>query len=122
MPDFPMKKNTATTIGFPILDADGDLVTGATALDSEYKLDGAGFLDCASEAVESGTTGIYTLALTAGETNGDLVIIQCKTTTVGAKTSVLVFKTATRQLVDLAFPATSGRSLSIDANNRLGGI
>lgn len=94
----PMIKNTATTIVFPVIDADGDLVTGAAALDSEYSLDGAGFTDCASEASEIGTSGIYSLALTAGETNGDVVCIQVKTTTTGAKTTVLVFYTAAQAL------------------------
>ena len=98
---FPMKKNTATTIVFPILDADGDLVTAATALDSEYSLDGGAFSDCASEATEIGTNGIYSLALAAGETNGDVVCIQIKTTTSGAKTTVLVFYTAAQTLDEM---------------------
>ena len=112
----PLKKNTATTIVFPILDADGDLVTGAATLDSEYSLDGGGFTDCASEATEIGTSGIYSLALATGETNGDVVCIQVKTSTSGAKTTVLVFYTAARTVDELAFPATSGRSLAVEAD------
>lgn len=123
MADFPIKKNSATTIVFPIFDADGDLVTAATGLDSEYSLDGGNFADCASEATEIQTSGIYTLALTAGETNGDLVIIQCKTTTVGAKTTVLVFYTATRQLKDMMYhDSTTIYGLKLDASGRLGAI
>lgn len=97
---FPLKKNTAVTIVLPILDADGDLVTAAAALDSERSIDGAAFSDCTNEATEIGTTGIYTLALTAAETNGDVICIQVKTTTVGAKTTVLVFYTAAQTLDD----------------------
>lgn len=110
---FPMKKNTAMTVVFPILDADGDLVTAATALDSEYSLDGGAFTDCASEATEIGTTGIYSLALAAGETNGDVVCIQVKTTTSGAKTTVLVFYTSAQTLDDL-------EALVDDLETRLG--
>ena len=95
---FPMKKNTATKIVFPILDADGDLVSAAAGLDSEYSLDGAAFADCTNEATEIGTNGIYYLNLVAAETNGDVACIQVKTTTAGAKTTVLVFYTAAQTL------------------------
>src|SRR3972149_11667523 len=99
---FPMKKNTAVTLVFPILDADGDPVGGATGLDSEYSLDGGVFTDCASEAqnMTSGgaNTGIYSLALAQGETNGDVVCIQVKSTE--GKTTVLVFYTAARSVDD----------------------
>jgi len=90
----PMKKNAACKIVFPIFDADGDLVSGATGLDSEYSLDGGSFSDCTNEATEIGSTGMYYLNLAAGETNGDVVVIQVKTTTSGAKTTALVFYTA----------------------------
>ena len=95
---FPMKKNTATRIVFPILDNDGDLVSGAAGLDSEYSLDGGDFADCTNEATEIGSSGIYYLDLTAAETNGDVVCIQVKTTTQDAKTTVLVFYTAAQTL------------------------
>jgi len=79
---FPLKKNTATRIVFPILDNDGDLVrSGAAGLDSEYSLDGGAFTDCTNEATEIGSSGIYYLDLTAAETNGDVVCIQVKTLT-----------------------------------------
>jgi hypothetical protein len=77
----PMKKNAACKIVFPIFDADGDLVSSAAGLDSEYSLDGGSFADCTNEATEIGSTGVYYLNLVAGETNGDVVAIQVKTTT-----------------------------------------
>ncbi|MBA7713659.1 hypothetical protein ES703_122665 [subsurface metagenome] len=40
---FPMVKNTAQRIVFPILDADGDPVSSAAGLDSERSLDGGAF-------------------------------------------------------------------------------
>jgi hypothetical protein len=101
---FPFKKNTAVTIVFPIYDADGDLVPDAADLDSEYSLDGAVFVDCSNEATNidniGGVThsGLYSLTLVAGETNGDVVCIQVKTSTVDAKTTVLVFYPAAQTL------------------------
>lgn len=84
-------KNTAYRVTFPIFDADGDLVTGAAGLDSEYSVDGGAFADCTSEAVEiAAASGIYYLDLTAGEMNGDTVAVIVKTTTVGAKTTPII--------------------------------
>jgi hypothetical protein len=84
------RKNVAYRVYFPILDADGDLVTGAASLDSEVSLDGAAFSDCTSEATEIGSTGLYYLDLTAGEMNADAVIVQVKTATSGAKTTPII--------------------------------
>jgi len=95
---FPMVKNAAQRIVFPILDADGDPVSGAADLDSERSLDGGAFADCAAEATEIGSSGIYYLDLAVGETDGDVVCIQVKTSTSGAKTTVLVFYTAAQTL------------------------
>jgi hypothetical protein len=84
-------KNVAYRVTFPILDADGDLVTGATGLDSEVSLDGGTFADATSEATEIATTsGMYYLDLTAGEMNADTVAVIVKTSSSGAKTTVLV--------------------------------
>lgn len=47
-------KNAAYRLTFPIFDADGDLVTGATGLDSEVSIDGGTFTDCMSEPVSNG--------------------------------------------------------------------
>lgn len=91
----PLKKNTAQRIVFPLLDADGDPVGGVTNADSEYAVDGGTFSDCSDEVhnMTSGgsNTGIYYLDLTTGETNGDCICIQIKSTE--AKTTVLVFYT-----------------------------
>jgi hypothetical protein len=85
-------KNTAYRVTFPIWDADGDLVTGATGLDSEVSLDGATFADCTNEATEIATSsGMYYLDLTSGEMNADTVAVIVKTSTVGAKTTPMVF-------------------------------
>lgn len=86
------RKNAAYRVYFPIFDADGDLVTGALNLDSEVSVDGATFVDCTNEATEIATSsGLYYLDLTAGEMNGDGVVVQVKTSSTGAKTTVLIF-------------------------------
>ena len=85
------EKNVAYRVSFPILDADGDLVTGAAALDSEISKDGGTFTDVTAEATEIATnSGMYFLDLTATEMNADTVVIIVKTSTGGAKTTPIV--------------------------------
>lgn len=85
------RKNVAYRVTFPILDADGDLVTGAASLDSEVSIDGAAFADCTNEATEIATSsGVYYLDLTSSEMNGDTVAVIVKTGTAGAKTTTIV--------------------------------
>ena len=87
---FPIK-NTTYRVTFPILDADGDLVTGAAGLDSEVSLDGGTFADCTNEATEIATSsGMYYLDLSSDEMNADTVAIIVKTSTSGAKTTPIV--------------------------------
>lgn len=88
---FPVK-NKAFCVVFPILDADGDLVSGATGLDSEISKDLGTFTDCSSEATEIATaSGMYYLNLSATEMNADVVSVIVKTSSTGAKTTTLVF-------------------------------
>lgn len=85
------QKNVAYRVTFPILDADGDLVTGATGLDSEVSKDGGTFADCTNEATEIATSsGMYFLDLTSTEMNADTVAIIVKTSSSGAKTTPIV--------------------------------
>ena len=121
MADWPAKKNAAFTVTFPIYDADGDLVTGAADLDSEISEDGGTFTDCTNEATELATaSGVYKLLLTADEMNCDIACTITKTSTTGAKTAVNVMYTVTRQLVDLAYPTTSGRGIDVEATGEVG--
>ena len=116
---FPAKKNAVFKAVFPILDADGDLVTGAAGLDSEVSIDGGTFADCTNEATEIATSsGMYYLNLTTSEMNGDVIAVIVKTTTSGAKTTALVFYTATQTLdeidvvVDAIKAKTHGKDIS----------
>lgn len=84
-------KNKPYRVTFPILDNDGDLVTGAAGLDSEYSLDAGAFADVTAEATEIATSsGVYYLDLTAAEMNGDTVAIKVKSTTTDSKDTVII--------------------------------
>lgn len=88
---FP-RKNQAYRATFPIMDNDGDLVTGATGLDSEVSKDAGTFADCTNEATEIATSsGMYYLDLTATEMNADTVAVKVKSTSTDSKDTVLVF-------------------------------
>lgn len=97
--EFCREQNVATKIVIPIRDAtDGSLVSSAAALDTELELysDGTAattFADATNEATELGSTGIYSLALTAGEVNDSYIIGQTKTTTTDAMTTVWGIRT-----------------------------
>lgn len=106
------QKNVAYRVTFPILDADGDLVTGAAGLDSEVSKDGGTFADCTNEATEIATSsGVYYLDLTSTEMNADTVAVIVKTSTTGAKTTTLVMypeETGDIQVNVTAFGGTAG--------------
>ncbi len=119
------QKNIATRIVFPIVDADGDTVTGAAGLDSEIDefADGSnpsGFADCTNEATEIGTTGIYYLSLTSGELNQDYVAIQIKTTTSGAKTQHILIRTIAGDPKAAATVTTAGNTIDVASTGEVG--
>jgi hypothetical protein len=75
---------------FPLLDADGDLVTGASTPDSERSIDGATFADCTNEMTEVATgSGVYYLDLTKTEMTSKCTVVIAKSATAGMKTTVL---------------------------------
>lgn len=85
---------------FPMLDADGDLVTGATTPDAERSLNGDTFADCTNESVEIATgSGVYYLLLTGAEMTADIVSVIAKSATAGMKTTVITLYP--RKLVSL---------------------
>lgn len=128
---FPAK-NVAYRITFPILDADGDLVTGATGLDSEVSKDGGTFADCTNEATEIATSsGVYYLDLTATEMNADTVAIIVKTSSSGAKTTTLVIYPTKGNDLNVVVgsyssgqtplqPTVAGRTLDVSAGGEAG--
>lgn len=80
------------TFVFPILDADGDLVTGVAAAtpDTELSKDGDTFGD-RTELVELGSSGMYYVTLTAAEMQCSIGALLFKEATAGTKTTPIVF-------------------------------
>jgi hypothetical protein len=115
--EFWRAKNTDTRVVFPIMKNDGTFITGATGLDSEYALLGThggsapSFGDCTHEATEIGSTGLYYLDVSAAELNDDLSVIQVKSSSAGAITQVLLFRTT---LGDVNVGAISGDTTAAD--------
>lgn len=113
-------KGQAYRVTFPILDADGDLVTGAAGLDSDVSKDGGTFADATSEATEIATSsGMYYLDLTATEMNADTVSVIVKTTTAGAKTTPIVLYPAESgdiivNVKEISDDATAANNLELD--------
>lgn len=89
-------KNAACRVYFPLLDADGDLVTGGAADsgDTERSIDGGTFADCSNEMTEVATaSGMYYIDLNASEMNGDCICLIAKTAAAGTKTTPIVIYT-----------------------------
>jgi hypothetical protein len=75
----------------PLLDADGDLVTGATTPDSELSQDCGTFADATNEMTEIATSsGMYFLDLIATEMDTKSTAILMKSATAGMKTTPVV--------------------------------
>lgn len=102
---------------YPMLDADGDLVTGASTPDAERSLNGDTFADCTNDSVEIATaSGIYYLLLTGAEMTADIVAVIAKSATAGMKTTALTFYP--RKLVSLRAGTAAGGaagSITLDA-------
>ena len=106
------------TIVFPLLDADGDLVSAASTPDCERSLNGDTFADCTNEMVEIATaSGVYYLTLTASEMTADVVAVIAKSATSGMKTTVNTLYP--RKLVTLrsgTAQAGAAGSITLDAS------
>jgi hypothetical protein len=101
------QKNVATKILVPIVDADGDTVTAAAGLDSEFTYwdDGASsvnWTDLTNEMTELQESGWYELSIAQGEMNHDYIAIQTKTSTSGAKTQNVLIRTTVGDPLNLA--------------------
>lgn len=116
------QKNVATYIVFPLIDADGDAVSGSANPDSEIDdwSDGAapdGFADCTNEATELGATGVYYLSLTQAEMNKDYLYIQVKSD--DAKTQHILIRTTVGDPLNIA-TTTSGRLIDTETTGEVG--
>jgi hypothetical protein len=119
------QKNVATYIAFPIVNASGDFVTGATGLDSEKSTwaDGSApgsFSDCTNEATEIGTNGVYYLSVTQTEMNNDYIEIQIKTSSTGAKTQFILIRTTVGAPTAVATTTTAGNTIDVASTGEVG--
>ena len=106
-------KNQAYQVTFPIFDADGDLVAGATGLDSEISKDNGTFADCTNEATQLATaSGMYYLDLTQTEMNADVVAIIIKSSE--GKTTPIVLYPAEPADIPVDAQAISGSTNAAD--------
>jgi len=88
--------NTATYITFPLIDSADTTAykSSAASLDSETtnwddQAAAGSFSDCTNEATEIDSTGIYTLALTAGEMNNPYIAIKVTATSTLTQTILI---------------------------------
>lgn len=97
-----------------LLKASPTLATG----DFKISIDGGAFANLATLPTVTPAAGRQVqIVLSQGETNGDNLFIQC-VDAAGAEwcDAWINVQTTARHLDDLAFPATSGRSMVVDAN------
>lgn len=108
-------KGVATTITFPMVDADGDAVSGlAGTLDEYIELFSDGnaasslAATCNNEAAEIGATGVYTLSLDAAETNDEYIYIMIVDSGGSAKTQHILIRTMIGDPANIATTTSGG--------------
>lgn len=107
-------KDTAYRVTFPILDADGDLVAGATSLDTEFSEDAAAFADATNEATQIATSsGMYYLDVTSGEMGGDTVAFIVKSAE-GKTTPIVLYPQSAANPINVNVQAISTDSTAAD--------
>ena len=118
----PPKKNTAMILYLGLVQqADTRLLKSSPTLaagDFKASQDGGGFTNLATlPTVTPAATTSVKFSLSAGEMNGH----NCQLTCIDAAGAewcdqFINFQTTARQIDDLAYPATTGRSMVVDAN------
>lgn len=116
------KKNAAFKFYVALVDQSNTKLTKAnpTIASGDFKVstDGGAFANLATLPSANPASGrAVMIDCSAGEMNGDNIVIQC-VDAAGAEWCDLILniQTTARQIDDLAFPATSGRSMVVDAN------
>ena len=113
MAGWPPRKNAAFTWYFFIRDNDGDLIAGAAGLDAEVSIDGGAFADLAAAEADEGE-GLYSVVVAAGEMNGDVIALICKTSTEDAKSAGQVIYTSTSQIDDKGYEGPRGPGIYLN--------
>lgn len=121
MASSPPKKNTAYTFYVGLLDqADTKLLKASPTIaagDFKVSTDGGAFANPATlPAVTPAGGRAVLVTLSAAEMNGDKITVVASDAAGAEWCDLLVsFDTSVRQVDDLAYPATSGRSIVVDA-------
>lgn len=114
-------KNSASRIAFAAVNSSGDFATGDAANITAYRaIDGAttGTALTDTSAAEVGTTGVYWFDLTAGETNGDVIVYYATSTTSGVTLDRVIVTTIVpaSYMADVSALATSAALATVDGN------
>lgn len=122
MASWPPKKNAAFTFAVSLVDQSNTKLFKANptlaAGDVTVDIDGAGFNNPATlPAAEPVGSSRVKVPLSSGEMNGDVITVKFSDAA-GAEWNDLtvVIHTVTRQIDDLAYPTTSGRSIDVDVS------
>jgi hypothetical protein len=121
MADWPPLKGASFLALFPIYDSTGSLVAAAAGLAACVSKDGAAFAAAACDVAEiNANAGLYTLRFSSTEMTADVVAWKVITTSASGRPAIgVMYTAASRQLKDLAWPATAGRSLAVDASGQV---
>lgn len=119
--DYPPKKNAIFTfyVGLQAQSQANTLQSSATLAAGDVKVstDGGALANLGTlPVVTPAASKAILVTLSAAEMNGDDIVVIFNDAAGAEWKDVLIhIKTVTRQMVDLAYPATSGRSLVVDA-------
>ena len=122
---FPPKKNTAYTCYISLISqANTKVMQSSPTLetgDFKVSIDGGTLTNLTTlPSVSPASSKMVVVSLSSSEMNGDNITIVCSDAA-GAEWCDLVLnlQTTARQLDDLAYPATSGRSLAVDTSGQV---
>lgn len=114
----PPKRATALDFDLDLYGFDGKYLSGATFDSTEISKDGGAFAAMTNAPVEIGSTGVYTISLTAPEMTADRVHLKLVVT--GAPDVGILIETVARRFDDLAFPTTTGNGIDVAATGEVG--
>jgi hypothetical protein len=125
MVELVRQKNVATYIFLPILDKNGDTVSGAANVDAEYTYWDDGTAPIAfvnitdNSGTERDTTGRYYFSLTASEMNHDYIYIKITSTTANTLDQDVLIRTIVGDPLNLA-TTEAGRQIDVAAGGEVG--
>lgn len=121
MPSYVTPKKNTSYILYTSLVSQADtklLKSGPTLATGDFKvsIDGGAFANLATLPTNTPGGVLVKISLSAGEMNGDNISVACLDVA-GAEwcDQLINIQTSARQIDDLAFPATTGRSIVVDA-------